>query len=482
MTPQDNSTAITGNSIAMSSPATLTPPAMPLKKATDRSRASADADTASLTSSLTANSGSSSTVTTPPPRTVTVNSGTVAAVGNTSGPYRCKDWCGKKHYSDFIKEGLQSQGRPADHVIMLFESPSTCNAESSFFNNSVFPVHDYPPAPTFYKTVLAPCRYTIMNGGTYPSFLQAEAPEGLMEHWERRVPGFEKPTFVKELNDDATVYAYLPLEHVRKHLNDPHVHYHLAGKAAIHLMTADAPRQLINTTDERPCIAKVTHSMGSKGIFIIRDDEDDNEFRQFLEMSGNPSFVVTDLVDICRNLSCHFFIHPDGQITWIGSSENYKDAQGEWSIDSIIELDAQEEQKTMQLPYARTVADYCLSLGFWGFCGIDVLFNHKGEGYIVDVNPRTTGTSPSLMLAKRLKDEYGYQAGIMRRSAKFSFRGSAKELMEQVEAINDEGAVRIVLLSFFEVSPNQTYLNISVHGNTLEECRVLIERFAQPNL
>jgi len=468
-TIQDNHAAITivGNDAAA---ATTTPL---LKKATEPLR-SIGADTASVTSSLTTSSGG-----TPPPQlVVVVKSRTAAAVDRDARSYLCKNWCGSKYYADMMKEGLEFLGQPADHVVMLFESPSTCNDATSFFNNSVFPVHDYPPAMPMVKTTIAPLRYSMMNGPTYPSFLDVDVPEGLFEHWARNVPGHKQPTFVNRFDDDTTVYPYLPLEHVRKHLNDPHVHYHLAGKAAIHLMTDDAPRQFANTTDERPCVAKVTHSMGSKGIFIIHNDEDEKAFRDFLEVSGNPSFVVTEMVDIDRSVSCHFFIHPSGEMTWIGSSENHKDGQGGWCMDSIIELDRHEELKALQLPYARKVVDYCLDLGFWGFCGIDILFNAEGKGYVVDVNPRTTGTSPSLMLAQKLETEYGYQSGLLRRSSKFSYPGPAKELLERVQAFNDEGKLRVVLLSFCEAAPDQTFMNISIHGNSLDECRAALKQFS----
>jgi hypothetical protein len=411
-----------------------------------------------------------------------VGSQLVKSPPSTGVDLRCKPWDPTKFYSDYIQDGLRYQGKKSDNVIMLYEAPSSSSTDTSFFNNQTFPVHDYPSFPTPYKTVLAPLRYSIMNGSTYPSYLAGcNPPKGLMEHWERRVPNFARPRFVDELADDATVYAYLPLENIKQHLNDPYVHYHIAGKDIIHLMTKRTAKLLPNTKDFRPCIAKVTHSMSSKGIFMIRNDEDEQELQTYLSESGNPNFVVTDLIDIHRNVSCHFFIHPDGEIVWFGSSENYKDENGDWSMDSIVLLDEQDELRDLQLPYAREVVDYCLSLGFWGFCGIDVLFDAAGDGFVVDVNPRTTGTSPALMLAQLFDKEYGYRAGLMRRSSSYAFPGSAEELLEQVEAFNESGQGRVVLLSFYEYAPNKTWLNIAVHGETLDFCREVLDRFAQPS-
>lgn len=63
----------------------------------------------------------------------------------------------------------------------------------------------------------------------------------------------------------------------------------------IHMMTQKTTKLLPDTSTIRPCVVKTTHSMGSKGIFIIQNDEDEAEFAQFLEDSGHPTFVVSTL-------------------------------------------------------------------------------------------------------------------------------------------------------------------------------------------
>ena len=58
-----------------------------------------------------------------------------------------------------------------------------------------------------------------------------------MDHWKAAVPNFKPPSYVPKITDENTVYAYLPVEQIRNHVNDPDAHYHLAGKDAIHMMT-----------------------------------------------------------------------------------------------------------------------------------------------------------------------------------------------------------------------------------------------------
>ena len=143
------------------------------------------------------------------------------------------------------------------------------------------------------------------------------------------------------------------------------MHYHLAGKDTIHLMTQATTRLLPDTRTVRPCVVKTTHSMGSKGIFIIKNDEDEAEFEKFLEDSGHPTFVVTDFVDIARNVACHFFMHPAGSIVWFGSNENKRLPDGSFSSDSYLIMEHQEKLKEIQLPFVEEVVKYCHGLGYW---------------------------------------------------------------------------------------------------------------------
>lgn len=221
--------------------------------------------------------------------------------------------------------------------------------------------------------------------------------------------------------------------------------------------------------------------MGSKGIFIINNDDDEAEFEKYLADSGNPTFVVTDFVDISRNVACHFFMHPDGSVIWFGSNENHREPDGKFSSDSYLLMDHQENLKEIQLPFVAEVVKYCHGLGFWGFCGIDVLFDSKGNGYLVDINPRVTGSCPALMALKLLKDKYGFSVGLFRRSGGIIYHGLPDKLLAEVKEYNsaNEGKFRIVIHSMFRSGEEElTKINIGVYGNNLGECREVLTHFA----
>jgi len=282
-----------------------------------------------------------------------------------------------KFYSDYIKEGLEYKKEDSSHCIMLFESPSSSTAESSFHNKDKFKFHDWPPPKsTTSKSILGPCKYASTNGNAFPVFLRnGVPPAGLAEHWAKSIPTIADhlPSFVDKVTEEDLVYAYLPVEQIKNHVNDPTVHYHLCGKDAIHLMTQMTTKLLPDTRTSRPCVVKTTHSMGSKGIFIIQNDADEAEFEQFLVESGHPTFVVTDFVDIHRNVACHLFVHPDGEsVTWFGSNENKRFPNGSFSSDSYLYMDDQDKLKRMQLPFVEEVVQCEF---FWEFiCYLFIIF------------------------------------------------------------------------------------------------------------
>lgn len=145
-------------------------------------------------------------------------------------------WDGKKFFSNFVQDGLRSLNSDETKICMVFENPSTSPQEATFFNGNTFKFHEFPPSPPLYKAVLTPCRYSMMNGSVYPSYLQGGCPPaGLIDHWKKTIPDFVEPEFVSEIPSIGKVYAYLPMESISNYVNDPHVHYHLCGKDALHL-------------------------------------------------------------------------------------------------------------------------------------------------------------------------------------------------------------------------------------------------------
>jgi hypothetical protein len=134
----------------------------------------------------------------------------------------------------------------------------------------------------------------------------------------------------------------------------------------------------------------------------------------------------------------------------------------------------------------RRLLSLCLTCNYFDQStpGIDVLFDSKGRGYLVDINPRVTGSCPALMTLYLFKKKYGFQVGLFRRSGNITFRGTADELWKQVKAYNDEneGNSRIVIHSMYEASEGDyCRINMGVYGNDMDDCKKVLNRFAKPS-
>lgn len=111
------------------------------------------------------------------------------------------------------------------------------------------------------------------------------------------------------------------------------------------------------------------------------------------------------------------------------------------------------------------------------FSDSNILFNHA------DINPRVTGSCPALMTLKLLSKKYGYQVGLFRRSGDINYYGSSQQLFEEVREHNkaNDGKNTIIVHSLFEADPGtRCRINLGVYGNSLEECKTILNRFAQP--
>lgn len=111
------------------------------------------------------------------------------------------------------------------------------------------------------------------------------------------------------------------------------------------------------------------------------------------------------------------------------------------------------------------------------------MFDSQDNGFLVDINPRVTGSCPALMTLQVFNDKYGFECGLFRRGGDINYYGKMEDMMAEVDAYNsaNEGKSRIVIHSAFEPAENHTRMNIGVYGNDMDECKTVLNRFAQPS-
>lgn len=348
----------------------------------------------------------------------------------------------------------------ATRVAMVFECPSSTMEGASFVNHSMFPMHDMPPPPLPYWIKLRPIRYSVVAGSEATSLIHPDAmpSQALVRHWTDTIPNFEAPNYApidvtKQFDVFDKIVAYLPTEAIppKKAVTDPTKHYQLASKAEIaNIDGLVAPEVYPDTKFKRPCVVKLTHGLGSVGIFIIRNDDDEEEWLEFYNTNHKPTFIVVEFLDIVQNLAAHFFVHRNGNITWFGYSENVK-VGNDWVSDTTFDWDMQTHLMEFMEPHVRAVANHALTLGFCGAMGIDVIIDSKERAIVLDINPRVTGTMPALMLQPRMAG-LGFNLGLFSKSTSKSFNGTEVELFQKVSDINKTRDARVVVFSSHELS------------------------------
>ena len=66
-------------------------------------------------------------------------------------------------------------------------------------------------------------------------------------------------------------------------------------------------------------------------------------------------------------------------------------------------------------PNAVTLLSNATDLTSFLYCMTDVLFDSNDNGFLVDINPRVTGSCPALMTLQVFNQKYGFECGLFRR-------------------------------------------------------------------
>jgi hypothetical protein len=106
----------------------------------------------------------------------------------------------------------------------------------------------------------------------------------------------------------------------------------------------------------------------------------------------------------------------------------------------------------------------------------------KGKRHAVDVNPRVTGSAPAIFIAQLVYEKYGFEYCLFRRTSKSTFPGTANDLLQTVQQYNDthSGHSLVVLVSFCQIAPDRTIVNIAAFGRRTspEELEAVINEIA----
>ncbi len=363
----------------------------------------------------------------------------------------------------FLSELYQADEPDA---VLMTEYPSSNSRETQFQNRTQYIIHDpYPAPPIGLLKTLGPHHLMYGWGNKVPVTSEIEPPRELVDHWEKMFGEAGRPDW-QGLDSEQIYITSFPFEAIEasRQVIEPSALYHLHSKEAI--VEIPCSQAEVYKDVQFPCLIKLSHGYAGLGNFFVRNEADLKKAQsQINEQWPDAPRVINQLLsDIVGDYGVQFYLNKQGELTWLGFTEQVFSAAGKWS-GGVFNADIQDEFYDEFLRVAQPVAKYLHQRGYFGVVGIDILQNKKNEFFLVDLNPRLTGITPFLVASRLFIDE-GYSHGIYAASVELS--GTLSDILRRVEAVAD---TRILILGAYQAPESHiTKCHISISGKSLRDC------------
>ena len=189
---------------------------------------------------------------------------------------------------------------------------------------------------------------------------------------------------------------------------DPCLVARLNDKGRMHELTDRVPRAepltpaafALDSWRERwplPFVIKITTpSGGGDGVALCHCEADLNQARQ--RFAGRRVKVQEYLADARANINVQLHVAPDGEIAFIGASQQRVEGSG--YCGNLI--DPQWVPPPSVALICDQVARRAAALGWHGVCGLDLMEDAAGEVWLIDPNFRLNGSTPFFLLGDYL--------------------------------------------------------------------------------
>ena len=197
--------------------------------------------------------------------------------------------------------------------------------------------------------------------------------------------------------------------------------------------------------------------------------ENDEKFEEISNtinkrFGSNSSYVISEYIqDVQCTLSCGFYVGKSGRITYFGTQECIMENFGHHG--GYIDWNKYEQYKQQLYgKFVVPVSNYLHKKGYFGIVGLDIIRNPSGD-YLVDMNPRISGTTPLVMLSNHMM-ELGFS------HARFDICNTvnitSEQLVEKANSINEKtGNTRVVILAAVD-EEEKCHASFTVFSNSKE--------------
>jgi hypothetical protein len=137
-------------------------------------------------------------------------------------------------------------------------------------------------------------------------------------------------------------------------------------------------------------------------VMICRTEDEINLAEVYFQAC--PYVVIEEYIAMKRNLCLHFVIEREGDVTYLGCTEQVCDAKGKYD-GNWIETGLPPPPEAVELGIKAAKEGY--RRGYYGLVGTDMAVLENGRVLIFDLNFRINGSTPALLLYESIRRELG---------------------------------------------------------------------------
>ena len=159
---------------------------------------------------------------------------------------------------------------------------------------------------------------------------------------------------------------------------------------------------------------------------------------------SDSSYIISEYIqDVQCTISCGFYVGKSGRIILFGIQECIMESFDH--VGGYIDWNKHEQYKQqIYSKFVVPVSNYLHKKGYFGIVGLDIIRSPSGD-YLVDMNPRITGSTPVLILSHNMM-KLGFSHSRFVHCNTFNI--TSKQLVEKANFINEKtGNGRVVIFA-----------------------------------
>ena len=221
---------------------------------------------------------------------------------------------------------------------------------------------------------------------------------------------------------------------------------HTPKSEMVSLVSDHAHKSVLSSRD-LPFVVKLPLATSGFGTWLVTTEARRHDMlagiTKFMARGGTE-VLVSAYVDTKQDLSAHFVVgakgdeRDRGNPLFVGVTVQSLTASGHW-MGGSIDYSAQSTLESLLRDTVRQTTRL-LPESFVGWAGMDIVIDEEGTQWVVDLNPRFTGSVPLCLLS----DHFFTQRGLPHAAcAAFTYEGATEDIYRLLSPEIDSGKVII---------------------------------------